>query len=314
MLISHDLRVIGKLADRVLIMQDGNIVETMDLKQDMLHADDDGSADKKHKKGAELSEEDCILRFGTPKTDYGRKLLDAAFSKKQYRQKGTGKTLVKAEHLSVSYKMASRKQKGLKKVIDDVSFEIKEGSTAGIVGESGSGKSTLVKAIAGLQKYVDGKLEISCGRPSMVFQDPYSSLNPAFKVRRILEEPLRLKNGFGRSVKKKNRDRMLTEIKAMLHKTELEEEILNRKISELSGGQRQRIAIALTLIQKKSLIILDEPVSALDVTIQEQILDLLMKLKKAFGLTYILISHDMRLVSRVCDEVFVIEDGKIRRG
>ena len=290
MLISHDLRVIGKLADRVLIMQDGNIVETMDLKLS--------------------GTEDCIYRFGTPKTEYGRKLLDAAFSKKQYKQKVTGKTLVNVEHLSVSYKMASRKQKGLKKVIDDVSFEIKEGSTVGIVGESGSGKSTLVKAIAGLQKYTTGKIELGCPRPSMVFQDPYSSLNPAFKVRRILEEPLRLKNGFGYSFKKINRDRMLNEIKSMLHKTELEEEILNRKISELSGGQRQRIAIALTLIQKKSLIILDEPVSALDVTIQEQILELLMKLKKAFGLTYILISHDMRLVSRVCDEVFIIENGK----
>lgn len=312
MLISHDLRVIGKLADRVLIMQDGNIVETMELKSDTAHTDSEGSTDKHHKKGTELSEEDCILRFGTPKTDYGKKLLAAAFSTKQYRQKGTGKTLVKAEHLSVSYKMASKKQKGLKKVIDDVSFEIKEGITAGIVGESGSGKSTLVKAIAGLQRYIEGKLELGCDRPCMVFQDPYSSLNPAFKVRRILEEPLRLKNGFGYSWKKKNRERMLTEIKSMLHKTELDEEILGRKISELSGGQRQRIAIALTLIQKKSLIILDEPVSALDVTIQEQILDLLMKLKKAFGLTYILISHDMRLVSRVCDEVFVIEDGKIR--
>ena len=311
MLISHDLRVIGKLADRVLIMQDGNIVETMELKSDTAHLENEGSKDKHHKKGTELSEEECILRFGTPKTGYGKKLLAAAFSTKQYRQNGTGKTLVKAEHLSVSYKMASKKQKGLKKVIDDVSFEIKEGITAGIVGESGSGKSTLVKAIAGLQRYIDGKLEISCDRPSMVFQDPYSSLNPAFKVRRILEEPLRLKNGFGYSWKKKNRERMLTEIKSMLHKTELEEEILTRKISELSGGQRQRIAIALTLIQKKSLIILDEPVSALDVTIQEQILDLLMKLKKAFGLTYILISHDMRLVSRACDEVFVIENGKI---
>ena len=210
--------------------------------------------------------------------------------------------------------MASRKQKGLKKVIDDVSFEIKEGSTVGIVGESGSGKSTLVKAIAGLQKYTSGKIELGCPRPSMVFQDPYSSLNPAFKVRRILEEPLRLKNSFGYAWKKQNRDRMLTEIKSMLHKTELEEEILTRKISELSGGQRQRIAIALTLIQKKSLIILDEPVSALDVTIQEQILELLMKLKKAFGLTYILISHDMRLVSRVCDEVYTIEEGKLCKG
>ena len=314
MLISHDLRVIGKLADRVLIMQDGNIVETMDLKLSGANTESDSSAEKHHKKGAELSEEECILRFGTPKTDYGRKLLDAAFSKKQYKQKVTGKTLVKAEHLSVSYKMASRKQKGLKKVIDDVSFEIKEGSTVGIVGESGSGKSTLVKAIAGLQKYTSGKIELGCPRPSMVFQDPYSSLNPAFKVRRILEEPLRLKNGFGYAFKKKNRDRMLTEIKSMLHKTELEEEILTRKISELSGGQRQRIAIALTLIQKKSLIILDEPVSALDVTIQEQILELLMKLKKAFGLTYILISHDMRLVSRVCDEVYTIEEGKLCKG
>ena len=314
MLISHDLRVIGKLADRVLIMQDGNIVETMDLKLSGANTESDSSAEKHHKKGAELSEEECILRFGTPKTEYGRKLLDAAFSKKQYKQKVTGKTLVKAEHLSVSYKMASRKQKGLKKVIDDVSFEIKEGSTVGIVGESGSGKSTLVKAIAGLQKYTSGKIELGCPRPSMVFQDPYSSLNPAFKVRRILEEPLRLKNGFGYAFKKKNRDRMLTEIKSMLHKTELEEEILSRKISELSGGQRQRIAIALTLIQKKSLIILDEPVSALDVTIQEQILELLMKLKKAFGLTYILISHDMRLVSRVCDEVYTIEEGKLCKG
>ena len=169
----------------------------------------------------------------------------------------------------------------------------------------------MVKAIAGLQKYVEGKLEINCDRPGMVFQDPYSSLNPAFKVRRILEEPLRLKNGFGRSIKKKNRERMLQEIVAMLHKTELDEEILNRKVSELSGGQRQRIAIALTLIQRKSLIILDEPVSALDVTIQEQILELLMKLKKSFGLTYILISHDMRLVSRVCDQVYKVQDGSV---
>ena len=147
----------------------------------------------------------------------------------------------------------------------------------------------------------------------MVFQDPYSSLNPAFKVRRILEEPLRLKNGFGRSVIKQNRTRMLTEIKSMIHKVELDDEILTRKVSELSGGQRQRIAIALTLLQRKSLIILDEPVSALDVTIQEQILDLLMKLKKSLGLTYILISHDMRLVSRVCDRVYEVRNGKVEK-
>ena len=104
---------------------------------------------------------------------------------------------------------------------------------------------------------------------------------------------------------------MRKEIESMILRTELDVDILDRKVSELSGGQRQRIAIALTLLQKKSLIILDEPLSALDVTIQEQILELLMKLKKEFGLTYILISHDMRLVSRVCDQVYEVKDGKV---
>lgn len=314
MLISHDLRVIGKLADRVIIMQDGRIVEALDMKKS-------GNALKTDRKTGEAQQEE--FGFGEPETEYGKKLLAAAFSTRKYRNtemSSSEKTkeavdssamIVEAENLSVSYKNASRKQKGLKKVIDSVSFEIPEGCVAGFVGESGSGKSTLVKAIAGLQKYVEGTLNVKCGRPSMVFQDPYSSLNPAFTVRRILEEPLRLRNGFGHSLTRKSRMRILDEITAMLHKTELEDEILSRKISELSGGQRQRIAIALTLIQRKSLIILDEPVSALDVTIQEQILELLMKLKKAFGLTYILISHDMRLVSRVCDIVYVVKDGKV---
>ena len=199
----------------------------------------------------------------------------------------------------------------MKRVIDNVTFSIPAGKTTGFVGESGCGKSTLVKAIAGLQKYTEGSIVLKGDRPGMVFQDPYSSLNPAFKVRRILEEPLRLKNGFGRSIIKKNREKMLSEIKSMLHKVELGDDILERKVSELSGGQRQRIAIALALLQKKALIILDEPVSALDVTIQEQILELLMKLKKSIGLTYILISHDKRLVSRACDEVYMVENGHV---
>ena len=327
MLISHDLRVIGKLADRVLIMQDGNIVETMTLadenrkvtKEKSKHHDEEVNKDV-----LRIENGNEILRFDNPKTEYGKKLLSAAFSTKKYNDTADNadrvnklnnkeKVLVKAENLSISYKNRSWKKRGFNKVIKDVSFEIPEGITAGFVGESGSGKSTLVKAIAGLQKYVEGKLEINCDRPGMVFQDPYSSLNPAFKVRRILEEPLRLKNGFGRSVIKQNRTRMFTEIKSMIHKVELDDEILTRKVSELSGGQRQRIAIALTLLQRKSLIILDEPVSALDVTIQEQILDLLMKLKKSLGLTYILISHDMRLVSRVCDRVYEVRNGKVEK-
>ena len=327
MLISHDLRIIGKLSDRVIIMQDGRIVETLSMlaNKEEINNEKQASKNVKIRKGADKeknrdkpgkidgSEE---FGFGIPKTEYGKKLLAAAFSTKKYQSyedniNGKKDILVCAKNLSVSYKSASRQLKGMKKVIDSVSFEIPEGCVAGFVGESGSGKSTLVKAIAGLQKYTEGTINVKGGRPSMVFQDPYSSLNPAFKVRRILEEPLRLKNGFGSSLKKKNRERMLQEIMAMLHKTELDEDILNRKVSELSGGQRQRIAIALTLIQRKNLIILDEPVSALDVTIQEQILELLMKLKKAFGLTYILISHDMWLVSRVCDIVYRVEKGRV---
>ncbi|MBR4342489.1 MAG: ATP-binding cassette domain-containing protein [Lachnospiraceae bacterium] len=318
MLISHDLRVIGKLADRVLIMQDGNIVETMELPEEK---DDKVVLDKK--KASVIKDDAEMYRFRTPETEYGRKLLSAAFSTKRYNAKdNAGKTsvaenkrgaLVRAENLSISYKNRSWKKRGFNKVVKEASFEIPEGITAGFVGESGSGKSTLVKAIAGLQKYVEGKLEIKCESPGMVFQDPYSSLNPAFPVKRILEEPFRLKKGWGWLFDKEYRVKSNSEIEEILDKIELEKEILDRKISELSGGQRQRIAIALTLIQKKKLIILDEPVSALDVTIQEQILDLIMKLKEEYALTYILISHDLRLVSRVCDIVYKIEKGKVSR-
>jgi peptide/nickel transport system permease protein len=305
-LISHDLRVIGKLADRVIIMQDGNIVETLGV---------DISRKKTEGKDGKYSEMPDHS-FEIPRTQYGRHLFAAAFSDKIYKDtedvdKKQSETIVSAENLSVFYKSANKREKELKKVIDNVTFSIPAGKTTGFVGESGCGKSTLVKAIAGLQKYTEGSIVLKGDRPGMVFQDPYSSLNPAFKVRRILEEPLRLKNGFGRSIIKKNREKMLSEIKSMLHKVELGDDILERKVSELSGGQRQRIAIALALLQKKALIILDEPVSALDVTIQEQILELLMKLKKSIGLTYILISHDKRLVSRACDEVYMVENGHV---
>lgn len=346
-IISHDLRVIGKLADRALIMQDGVIVETIDVRQDderVIPVRRKGKAAKFYEAQlARMKQMECTIEnFSEPVTDYGRRLLDAAFTTKSYSsredliQAGINETrivkkpkngshgrgmktgrkkqnqaympsdscIVELKNVSVSYK--NRNGGEFNRVINDVSLKLVRNETTGFVGESGCGKSTLVKAIAGLQKYVEGEINIYCERPAMVFQDPYSSLNPAFKVERILSEPLLIgKNREERLTRKQIHDRVIE----ILHETELDEEIAYRKISELSGGQRQRIAIALTLIQRRELIILDEPVSALDVTIQEQILELLMRLKEEYGLTYILISHDERLVARICDKVYNVKNG-----
>ncbi len=290
-LISHDLRVIGKLADRALIMQDGDIAEAIGI----------GSNGE----------------FSEPATVYGKRLLEAAFTTKSYisdKKDSSGNSgtdadecIAELKNVSISYRNRGNSAEKFNTVIKNVSLKLLRNRTTGFVGESGCGKSTLVKAIAGLQKYVDGDIIRYCERPAMVFQDPYSSLNPAFRVERILMEPLLLANRRGKE--KLTREQMKEKILSMLAATDLEEEIANRRISELSGGQRQRIAIALTLILNRELIILDEPVSALDVTIQEQILELLMRLKSEFGLTYILISHDERLVARICDKVYTVKDG-----
>ena len=137
----------------------------------------------------------------------------------------------------------------------------------------------------------------------MVFQDPYGSLNPAKKIGWILEEPLRIQ-------KIEEKKRQETVIR-MLEKVGLDCEYLERKPSDLSGGQRQRVGIALALIQGSKLIIADEPVSALDVTIQAQILKLLLDLKEEFQLSYLFISHDMDVMYQICDRILMIQEGKI---
>ena len=138
----------------------------------------------------------------------------------------------------------------------------------------------------------------------MVFQDPYSSLNPAKKIGWILEEPLRLNTKLGAKERKKQVLQMLSEV-------ELPDDCYDRYVRELSGGQRQRVAIAVALIQKPKLILLDEPVSALDVTIQAQILDLLLRLQKEYHLTYLFISHDKNVIEAMCDRVLFMKEGRI---
>lgn len=189
-------------------------------------------------------------------------------------------------------------------ILRDVSFDVKSGEILGLVGESGCGKSTLSKAILGFIDDYSGEIIHRTKRPQMVFQDPFSSLNPRKTVGWIAEEPLRI---FGKYGKTERRQRVI----AILKKVGLGEEYLSRYPSELSGGQRQRVSIAVSLVQRPKFLIADEPVSSLDVTIQAQIMELLLRLREEFGLSYLFISHDLNVIYRMCDRVMIMKDGEI---
>lgn len=191
-----------------------------------------------------------------------------------------------------------------KQVLHDVNLSMKQGEILGIVGESGCGKSTLAKCVLGLVTDIEGICSINVKRPQMVFQDPYGSLNPVKTIGWILEEPLR---AIGVSDREERRRRVLE----MMEAVGLTEEHYDRKPAQLSGGQRQRAAIAGALIQGSKFIILDEPVSALDVTLQAQILRLLMDLRDRFDLSYLFISHDLAVVYQFCDRVAVLCRGRV---
>ena len=195
-----------------------------------------------------------------------------------------------------------RKKPGFHAVRDG-SFAIEQGEIMGLVGESGCGKSTLSKAILGMQPYT-GEITHFTKRPQMVFQDPYGSLNPAKTVGWIVEEPLR---AYGKYDAPERRRRVMD----MLQRVGLGAEYADRRPRELSGGQRQRVGIAVALIQRPRFIIADEPVSALDVTIQAQILDLLLELHRDLSLSYLFISHDLNVIYQICDRVLVMKSGRI---
>ena len=184
-------------------------------------------------------------------------------------------------------------------VLQDINVTIGRGEVLGLVGESGSGKSTLAKSILGMTEY-QGEIVHHSRRPQMVFQDPYSSLNPAFSIRRIVEEPLRIYGKYSAAERKRRAEEMLEAVGLgpEFH-------------AQLSGGQRQRVSIAAAMIVQPRLVILDEAVSALDVTIQDQILDLLMKLRRTYDLSYLFISHDLNVIYQCCDRVIVMQKGKI---
>ena len=220
--------------------------------------------------------------------------------------------ILKAEHLKIGFfseRHSLFEKRKRNEVLKDLSFTMEKGEVLGLVGESGCGKSTLAKVILGLLKPDSGTVIVSGNRPQMVFQDrriqdPYGSLNPAKKIGWIMEEPLRIQR---KLPGKKRRQKVLE----MLKKVGLDEKIADRYPNQLSGGQRQRVCIGEALMTNPGLLVADEAVSALDVTIQAQILELLEQLKEEMGLSILFISHDMRVVYQLCDRVMIMKDGTI---
>ena len=231
------------------------------------------------------------------------------------------KYLLSAKNLTKSYTQTRgffARQSTTIRALDDVSIDIQSGKTIAVVGESGSGKSTLAKALIKLISidvgtiFFDGqdisglegdKLKKIRKKIQMIFQDPYASLNPRMRIADILEEPL-LINKFDDIVRRKK-------INNIIQKVGLNIEDLTKYPHQFSGGQRQRIGIARALILEPKLVICDEPVSALDVSVQAQILELLKSLQKEFNLTYLFITHDLRVVKHIADYVFVMQLGKL---
>jgi len=191
------------------------------------------------------------------------------------------------------------------RAVDRVSFEVQPGETLGLVGESGCGKSTVARLIVGLYAPTEGRLEFRGRRMQMIFQDPYASLNPRWRVRKIVAEPLKFLNGGI------PRAEELPRVTQLLKQVGLSPDDAERYPHEFSGGQRQRISIARALAGEPDLLICDEPTSALDVSVQAQILNLMAELQERLGLTYVFISHNLAVVSLVADRVGVMYFGRI---
>ncbi|CAK8712220.1 Glutathione import ATP-binding protein GsiA [Candidatus Electronema halotolerans] len=301
LLITHDLPLVRQAAETVSIMHQGRIVEQGDTE----------------------------AIFAAPKQDYTRKLLRAIPQESKTPAAG-GKVLVDMQEITCAFTVKKTWQGLFKrrkisrfKAVDEVSLAIRQGTTLGIIGESGSGKSTLALCLLGLTsfqgtiRYCPAEQEILLShlnsrqfRPlrrhlQIVFQDPFSSLSPRLTVEQIIGEGLQVHEP---SLRRKERHEA---VEQALLEVELDPAVAGRFPHEFSGGQRQRIAIARALILKPKLLILDEPTSALDVTIQAQIIALLRRLQEKHGLTYIFITHDLRVLRSLADELAVMRQGKI---
>lgn len=294
MLITHDLAVVADMADRIAVMQKGIVVE-QGLTQDIL------------------------LR---PQHPYTRGLLDASRHVVDLPPPPDPEPLLRVDQVVRDYRLPRRSLWGpvmQHRAVDHVSFDINRGERVGLVGESGCGKSTLTRAILGLEEAQGGQITLD-GEPvfrghhpnlavrrkmQVVFQDPYSSFNPRHRVDRILSEPFHLLETAPSAAERQHR------VAEVLRDVGLSPDAAHRHIHAFSGGQRQRIAIARALIIRPQLVLFDEAVSALDVSVRAQVLDLIADLCRKHGLTYLFISHDLSVVRTVTDRVLVMQHGKI---
>lgn len=292
-LVSHDLGVIGEMSDRIIVMKDGQVVESGATRQILTN----------------------------PQADYTRNLIRSQPSLLPERPVDAVRTLgniLTVDRLSVHFPVPrtlgdflARKPQHLVRAVDDVSFAVRRGGSLGIVGESGSGKSTMARAIVGLTKPTAGTIAIDGvkGRKDqarivqMAFQDPYLSLNPSFTIAQTLAEPYVAHQLCAPS-------EVPARLRALMQMVELPEELLTRRSGQLSGGQRQRVGIARALAMQPQILIADEVTSALDVSIQAQILALFRRLQADLNLTLILISHDLAVVRYLCEDVLVMRNGK----
>ena len=300
-LVSHDLGVIANICNKIIVMKDGYIQEI----------------GNKHQ------------IINNPQKEYTKELINS-YSKNDYIENGlndNSKDIVfDVKNLSVNWKKTNifnyfnnNKNINTSVGIVDVSFKIFKGNRVGIVGESGSGKSTLAKAIINIQKPSNGEIYFNKNNlmnlnkdqtikmrqdVQMIFQDPYSSLNPKSTIRKLLIEPLK----FHKITNKTNYEKKIVEL---MFKVGLDNKCLDKYPHQLSGGQCQRVNIARALSVNPKILIADEPTSSLDVTIQAQIIELIINLCKKMELTLIFISHDLRVVKKICNKIIVMKGGKI---
>ncbi|SPH24488.1 Glutathione import ATP-binding protein GsiA [Defluviimonas aquaemixtae] len=291
MLITHDLAVVAGMASHVAVMQSGRIVEN-------------GRTDTVFRRRAH---------------DYTRRLFAASEHQPLRRPQTRPDTLLTVEDAVREYVLPRPSPFAPHprlRAVDGVSLRIRQGESVGLVGESGCGKSTLTRAILGLDPVQSGTIRLESAavtagrampravraRMQVVFQDPYGSFNPRHQVSRLIAEPFHLTG-----TPNDARDR----VAAALEEVGLAASDMEKYIHEFSGGQRQRIAIARALIIRPDLIVLDEAVSALDVRVRAQVLDLLVRLQESHGLAYLFVSHDLSVVRSITDRVLVMQSGRI---
>lgn len=287
--ISHDLAVVADIADQIVVMKQGRIVE------------------------AGASEH----IFERAKHPYTQKLLAAIPSARKVPMQGTPEPLIRASSLCTWFGQGGRKEPV--KAVNNVNFDINRGEVLGLVGESGSGKSTIGRSLLRLVPVTSGQVEFAGTdvtqlqgrelkamrrRMQMIFQDPFASLNPRMTVFDTLREPLLL-HGI------ESRKTVSQAVLKLMDDVGLARSFVRKYPHEFSGGQRQRIAIGRALATRPEFIVADEPVSALDVTIQAQILDLLQQLGREYGLTMLFISHDLAVVRHLADRILVLYQGEI---